>query len=65
MRLLANAEDLSFIPGVGRSLEKEMVMHSSIFAWEIQRTEEPDGVPSVGYHPWGRKTVGHSLASKQ
>ena len=28
-------------PGLGRSLEKEMVTHSSILAWEIPWTEEP------------------------
>ena len=25
-------------------LEKKMVTHSSILAWEIPRTEEPDGL---------------------
>ena len=29
------------VPGLGRSLEKEMATQSSILAWEIQRTEEP------------------------
>ena len=29
-------------------LEKEMVTHSSIFAWEILRTEEPDRLQSKG-----------------
>ena len=29
-------------------LEKEMVTHSSILAWEISRTEEPDGLQSMG-----------------
>ena len=28
-------------------LEKEMAIHSSILAWEILRTEEPDGLQSV------------------
>ena len=31
-------------------LEEGMVTHSSIFAWEIPRTEEP-----AGYSTWGRK----------
>ena len=35
-----NAGDLSSIPGLGRSLEKGMVTHSSILAWEISWTEE-------------------------
>ena len=26
------------------TLEKEMVTHSSILAWETPRTEEPDGL---------------------
>ena len=29
-------------------LEKEMATHSSIFAWRIPWTEEPDGLQSVG-----------------
>ena len=29
-------------------LEKEMATHSSIRAWEIARTEEPGGLPSMG-----------------
>ena len=33
--------DLGSIPGSGRSLEKEMVTHSSIPAWRIPWTEEP------------------------
>ena len=30
--------------GLGDPLEKEMTAHSSILAWEIAWTEEPDGV---------------------
>ena len=29
-------------------LEKEMATHSSILAWEIPWTEEPDGLQSMG-----------------
>ena len=29
-------------------LEEEMATHSSIFAWKIPWTEEPDGLQSVG-----------------
>ena len=29
-------------------LEKEMVTHSSILAWEITWTEEPGGLQSMG-----------------
>ena len=42
--LLANAEDAGSVPWLGRSLEKEMATHSSIFAWEIPWTEEPGGL---------------------
>ena len=28
--------------------EKEMATHSSILAWEISWTEEPDGLQSLG-----------------
>ena len=29
-------------------LEKEMATHSSVFAWKIPWTEEPDGLQSMG-----------------
>ena len=29
-------------------LEKEMVTHSSVFSWDIPRTEEPGGLQSIG-----------------
>ena len=32
------------------ALEKEMATHSSILAWRIPGTEEPDGLPSMGSH---------------
>ena len=35
-------------PGWEDSLEKEMATHSSILAWEIPWTEEPDGLQSMG-----------------
>ena len=34
--------------GLKYSLEKEMATHSSILAWEIPGTEEPDGLQSMG-----------------
>ena len=38
-----------FDPWVGKiPLEKEMVTHSSVLAWEIPGTEEPGGGPSTG-----------------
>ena len=30
------------------ALEKEMATHSSVLAWRIPRTGEPDGLPSMG-----------------
>ena len=43
-----NAGDVGLIPGVGRSLEKEMATHSSILPWEIPWTEEPGRLQSMG-----------------
>ena len=34
-------------------LEKEMVTHSSILAWQIPWTEEPDGLQSMGSQELG------------
>ena len=47
----ANAGDkrgMGLIPGLGGSLEKEMATHSSILAWRIPWTEQPDGLQSMG-----------------
>ena len=46
--LPVSAGDMGSIPGSGRSLEKEMAIHSSILAWDIPWTEEPSGLQSVG-----------------
>ena len=35
------------------ALEKEMATHSSVLAWRIPETEEPDGLPSMGSHRVG------------
>ena len=37
-----------------------MTTYSSILTWKIPWTKEPGG-----YSPWGRKEVGHNIASKQ
>ena len=42
-----STEEVGLIPESGRSLEKEMVSHSSILAWEIPRREEPSGLRSM------------------
>ena len=49
-----DAEDVSSIPGSGRSLEKEMATHSSILAWETTWTEDPGELQSMGL-----QTAGH------
>ena len=43
-----NTINMGSIPGSGRSLEEERATHSSILAWRIPRTEEPDGLQSMG-----------------
>ena len=53
----ANAEDIrdmGSIPGLGRSLEEETAIHSSILAWRILWTEESGGLWSI-WSQW----VGH------
>ena len=39
-------------PSLGQEdpLEKERATHSSILAWEIPQTDEPDGLQSMGSH---------------
>ena len=41
-------------------LEEEMATHSSILAWEVQWTEEPGGLQSMG-----SQRVGQNLATEQ
>ena len=56
----ANTGDTGSIPGSGRSPGKEITTHSSVLAWEIPWTEEPDGLQFMG-----SQRIGHDLASKQ
>ena len=53
--LPANAGDAR-IQSVGEEnlLEKEMATYSSILAWEIPQTEEPDRLQSTGLQRVGR-----------
>ena len=44
----ANAGDMSLIPWLEDSLEKEMATHFSTLAWEIPWTEDPGGLQSMG-----------------
>ena len=52
----------TWVPSLDRedSLEKEMVTHSSILAWEIPWTEEPGGLQSM----WSQR-VKQDLVTKQ
>ena len=49
------------VQSLGREdpLEKEMVTHSSILAWEIPWTEEPGRLQSMG-----SQRIGHNLATE-
>ena len=42
-----NSRDLGSIPGSGRSLREGNGTYSSILAWRIPWTEEPDGLKSM------------------
>ena len=42
-----NVEDLSLIPGLGRSPEEGNTIHSSILAWRIPWTEKPGRLQSL------------------
>ena len=43
-----NAGDLGLITGWEDPLEEGMTTHSNVLAWEIPRTEEPDGLQCFG-----------------
>ena len=67
-----NAGDLGSIPGLGRSpLEKGIATHSSILAWRIPWTKEPDWLQSTGSqrvrHNWAINTafLGDMLNSQE
>ena len=52
-----------WVRSLGREdpLEQEVVIHSSILAWEISWTEEPDGLQSMGLQRVGRDLVTEKL----
>ena len=54
------AGDMSSVPGLGRSLEKEAATHFSILSGKSHGQRS-----LVGYSPRGRKGFGHNLATKQ
>ena len=43
-----DAGDLGLILGSGTSMEEGIATHSSVLAWRIPWTEEPDGLQSMG-----------------
>ena len=45
-----NAGYPSSIPGLKRSPEEGMAIHSSVLAWRIPWAEDPGGVQSIGSH---------------
>ena len=55
VKYLSTAQE-TWIQSLGQEdgLKTGMAAHSSILAWEIPWTEEPDG-----YSPWDRKKVRH------
>ena len=50
----ANAGDLGSIPGLGRSPGERTATHSSLPAWEIPCTREPDELQSMGWQSYTR-----------
>ena len=60
----ANARDMGSILGLGRSLGEGMATHSSILAWRIPWTGEPDGLQFIGSqsvgHDWSNYARTHS-----
>ena len=49
VRSLSAMEETGSVPGLGRSLEKEVSTHSSILAWRIPWTEEPGRLQSMQF----------------
>ena len=52
-------------PGQEDPLEKEVATHSSILAWRISLTEEPDGLQSMGLQRVGHSWAANTVNSKQ
>ena len=50
---VGDIRDMGSIPGSEDPLEEGMVTHSSILAWTIPGTEEPDRLRSIGLHRVG------------
>ena len=58
--LPSSAGDVGSIPGRGGSLGEGNATHSSILAWRILWTEEPDELQSMG-----SQGVRHDIAAKK
>ena len=43
-----NVGDLGSVPGLGRSLEKDMATHTSVIVWKIPWIVEPSRLQSMG-----------------
>ena len=55
---VGDIRDAGSVLGLGRFLEKEVTIHSSILAWKTSWTEEPGGLQSMG-----SQRVRHSCAT--
>ena len=58
--LPANAGEVGLIPGQEDPLEKGMVTHSGILAWQSHGQRS-----LVGYSPWDHKRIEHYLVTNQ
>ena len=52
--IAGDLRDVDSIPGLGRSPGEGRATHSSILAWRIPETEEPDELQSMGLQSWTR-----------
>ena len=55
MEFLSTDSYYGILATASDAMEKEMATHSSVLAWRIPGTGEPDGLPSMGSH-----RVGHN-----
>ena len=62
---VCNVGEPCSIPGLGRSLEREMATHSSIPVWRIPWTEEPSGLQSMGSQRVGHDSVTNTFIDKE
>ena len=53
MEFLSTDSYYGILATASDAMEKEMATHSSVLAWRIPGTGEPDGLPSMGSHRVG------------